>query len=337
MATTLKDVAKLSGVHPSTVSRVLRGKENIPISAETRAKILKAVKELNYQPDQTARALRLKKSNAVGLVIPNISSPYFSAIAKILDRKCTESGYSLMICDTDEDQEKEIRAVNDLYSRGVDGLVIAPVQESDDHIRELVQKKFPFVLIDRCFDDLETNAVICNDAEAAYQVVSYLYDLGHKRIGFISGRSNLYAVQKRLDGYKHALKDFQLDSSGTLISDGGPTLESGYQSATKLLTLKQPPTAILISGSIITVGVMKAIVEQGFSVPDDISLIAFTDSVYSPYLICPLTTVSHAVEKIGTEAFHLLHHALTSTSNDTLQKITVDSRFFVRQSVSVRK
>jgi LacI family transcriptional regulator len=332
MAITIKDVAKLSGVHPSTVSRVIHGKENVTISHKTRTRILKTVKELNYQPDQTARALRLKKSNAIGLIIPNIASPYFSAIAKVLDRVSFEEGYSLLVYDTNEDQDKEIRAVNDLFSRGVDGLIIAPVQECDSHIRNLCDREFPFVLIDRCFDDIETNAVICNDEDATYDVIGYLAKLGHRRIGFISGRQNLYTINKRLGGYQRGLRDFNLEIESDFILGGYPSLESGYQSALKLLSHPQPPTALLVSGSIITIGVIRAITEKGLSIPDDMSLVGFTDSIHSPYFICPLTTISHSVEKIGNEAFNLLHHELKSKEKLPFKKIKVDTTFTVRKS-----
>lgn len=332
MAITIKDVAKLSGFHPSTVSRVIHGKENVTISHKTRTRILRAVKELNYQPDQTARALRLKKSNAIGLIIPNIASPYFSTLAKVFDRVSSEHGFSLLVYDTIEDQVKEIEAVNDLISRGVDGLIIAPVQESDSHIRDLCQRDFPFVLIDRCFDEFETNAVICNDEEAAYDVIGYLSKLGHKRIGFVSGRQNLYTIKKRLAGYKRALLDFNLNSEPDIIIGGYPALESGYESALELLSFPEPPTALLISGSVITIGVIKAVMEKGLSIPNDIALVGFTDSIYSPYLVCPLTTVSHSVEKIGNAAFNLLHQALKSKEQLPFRKIKVDTTFNIRKS-----
>ncbi len=332
MAATLKDVAKMCGVHPSTVSRVLRNKENMPISKETREKILKAVNEINYQPDQTARALRLKKSNVIGLIIPNISSPYFSGIAKTMELECSKIGYTLNVCDTNEEQEKEIRVVNDLLSRGVDGLVIAPVQDSDQHIRALVEKKFPLVLIDRCFDDFETNAVICNDEDSAYNALSILSEMGHERIGFIIGRPNLFPVVKRLQGYKKAIADYKLNDGTKLISGGEPTLQSGYESALKLLNFSVPPTAFLVSGSIITLGVIKAILEKGLSIPEDISIIGFTDTIYSPYLVCPLTTISHPVQEIGKRAVELLLDNINNKDSLQFEKILVEAEINIRNS-----
>lgn len=334
MATTLKDVAARAGVHPSTVSRVLRGKEILHISPKTRKKILKAAKELDYQPDQTARALRLKKSNSIGMIIPNISSPFFSGIAKTVDNECTKAGYTLIICDTNENQEKEKRAVSDLRSRGVDGIILAPVQEQDDHICDMMNKNFPLVLIDRHYSDIKTNAVICNDEDSAYLAVSHLAQLGHKRVGFICGRANLYPVKRRLSGYKRGILEHQLNNDDKLISSGGPLFESGYESAIHLLSLSPLPTAFLISGTVITIGVIKALIEKKFTIPQDISIISFTDTIFAPYLRQPITTISHRVQEIGKNAWELLFKHLNSKAEVPYSTIIVKNRVENRGSTA---
>ena len=202
MAPTLKDVAAYVGVHPSTVSRVLRGKENLKISAKTHEKIIKAVKELNYIPDFTARALRMKKSFTIGLVVPDILNPYFARIARRIEQLGFEKRYTVIVCNTDEDQEKEILYLNQLISRGVDGIILAPVQDSDDHIKDLVIKKIPFVLIDRIFDGIDVDSVITNNAESVVKAMAHLVKLGHTKIAFLRGQKNIYTIKNRLIGYK---------------------------------------------------------------------------------------------------------------------------------------
>jgi len=330
---TLKDIARICNVHPSTVSRVLREREPLKISKNTRDKILETAKQLNYQPDQTARALRTRKSYTVGLIIPNISSPYFSGIAKVIDERCGETGYTLIISDSNENQDKEIRIVNDLVSRGVDGIIIAPVQESDKHIRELVEKKYPLVVIDRCFNRFKTNSVISNDEETTYKTVKYLAGLGHRLIGFISGRPNLYPVMKRLAGYEKAINDLGLPLKKEFVLKGTQSIESGYQSFNDLLSLPDFPTAILISGTIITLGSIKAIIDNGYKIPQDISIIGFTDIPYAQYLSIPLTTVSHKIGDIGREAFKMLLHGMISGVMES-DKIVVESVMNIRKSVA---
>ena len=334
MGATLKDVAALAKVHPSTVSRVLRNVENLKISVDTKERIFKAIKELNYHPDQTARSLRLKKSFTIGLIIPNLASPYFVGIARSLDAECTKEGYTLIISDTNENQEKEIKAVYDLYSRGVDGLVIAPVQDSDEHIQDLINKKFPFVLIDRYFEKYETNAVICNDRDSAYNAIQHLIDLGHKRISFISGRPNLYPVIRRLEGYNKALNEHNLEFHEELVCSSSPTLDDAYESVIKLMDLANPPTAILITGTVITLGVLKAIIEKKKSVPHDFSIIAFTDTILASYFMSPVTTVSHKLEDIGVKTFEILFEHMNSSDKLPFSKVIIETNFINRNSTA---
>ena len=200
MTATLKDVALRAGVHPSTVSRVLRKQENLKILESTKRKIFDAVKELNYQPDFTARALRMKKSFTIGLIVPDIGNPFFSRIARSIEQLGFEKGYTVIVCNTDEDQEKENSYVSHLLSRGIDGLIMVPAQDSDDTVRTVMEKELPLVLIDRIFENIETNAVISNNSEAAYNAVKHFAELGHQKVAFLRGRSNIYTMAKRYEG-----------------------------------------------------------------------------------------------------------------------------------------
>ena len=337
MAITLKDVAAKAKVHPSTVSRVLRGSEHVPISSETRKRILKVAKELNYHPDKMARALRLRKSNTIGLIIPDISNPFFSEIAKSIEKQSFEHNYSLIVCSTNEDQEKEIRFVNDLISRGIDGLILAPVQDKSEHIQVLVEKQYPFVLIDRRFNNFSTNAVISDNAEAAYNAVKILDSYGHKRIAFLCGRQNIFTIQKRLKGYNKALTEFNLCTDSNLVSGGGHTFESGYEATKKLLNIDPPPTALLVSGNMISFGALKAIYEKKLLIPDQISIIGFVDNILTPYLFAPLTTVSHPLDEMGKKAFLLLRDHMESKDKLSHTIITVKTILTNRNSIGPLK
>lgn len=324
----------MAGVHPSTVSRVLRGKENIPIPEATRQRIKKAAKDLKYMPDERARALRLGKSHTVGLVVPDISNVFFAEIAKSVEIESYRAGYTLVVCDTNEEQEKEIHFVNNLISRGVDGLIIAPVQDTADHIFELKKRNYPFVLIDRCFEEMEANAVISDNEDAAFKAVAHLAGLGHKRVGFLSGRQNIYTIRKRLVGYKKAVEEYELENDDALICGDGFTFQSGYEATLDILSLPNPPTALLISGNIITLGAFKAILEKGLKIPDDISMIGFTDNIISPYLVCPLTTISHPLREMGSKAFELLIKHVETKDYLPCSEEIIKTQFNVRKSTS---
>lgn len=333
MFPTLKDIAARVGVHPSTVSRVLRGKENLLITEETRQRILTVAQELNYEPDHLARAFRLKKTQTIGLIIPDISNPFFSGIARSIEYASSAANYNLVVCNTDEVQDKEIKLVHTLLSRGIDGLILAPVQDCYQHIQDLYQKKFPLVLIDRCFENIDTNSVISDNEQAAYSAVAHLAKAGHRRVGFISGRKNIYTICQRFLGYEKAVRDYHLDDEKILLSENGFTAQSGYESTVKLLSIDVPPTALLISGNLITVGSMKAILEKGLIIPDDISIIGFTDFICSSFWITPLSTITHPLEEMGHQAFALLLAHMQSKEPLTNSKIVVKTEFTLRNSV----
>ncbi len=334
MIAKLKDVAKLAKVHPSTVSRVLSNVKNIKISEETKVRILKAAKELNYRINQNARALRLKKSFTIGLIIPNIASPFFIGIARSLDSECTKKGYTLLISDTNENQDKEIKAVYDLHGRGVDGLIIAPVQDSDEHIKDLIERKFPFVLIDRASEKYDTNVVISDDKESTRKAVQHLIDLGHRRISFISGRVNLYPVLKRLEGYSKGLNENGIKTNKKMICSSSPTLEDVYKTMKKLIELENPPTALVISGTIITLGVLKAIFDMNKSIPKDFSIIAITDTIFESYYKSPVSTISHKVDDFGIKAFEILFNHINSKKELSYSKIVLEANFINRNSTA---
>jgi LacI family transcriptional regulator len=322
---TLKDVAALAKVHPSTVSRVLHSTENLPISSETRQRVVHAAKTLDYHPDQRARALRLGRSNTIGLIIPDISNPFFSEIAKSIEEESYKAGYTLVVCASNEDQEKEIQFVRNLTTRGIDGLIIAPVQDTYKHLINLKRKNYPFVLIDRCFDEFETNAIISDNEAAAFEGVEHLARLGHRRIAFLSGRSTIYTIRKRLAGYVNAVATLNLDNDPALVSDGGFTFNQGYEQSLKLLSLPNPPTAMLISGNRITFGAIKAVVEKKLNIPNNISLIGFTDSIVTPFLIRPLTCIAHPLQDMGVRAFQLLRQHMDSKDRLPFSRIVVQT------------
>ena len=334
MAITLKDIADKVGVHPSTVSRILRGTGDLNISAETRDRVKSVAKELDYQPNQLARAFRLKKTSTIGLIVPDIANSFFSGIGRSIEIESYDKGYNLVVCNTDEEADKEERYVKNLISRGVDGLIIAPSQSNFGYISNLIEKKIPFVLIDRDFTDLETNSVISDNRQSAFEAVEYLKSMGHRRIGFISGRSALSTICHRLQGYKEAVKEYNLDDEETLVIGDGYTIENGYRAAMKILSGHKLPSALLISGNLLTIGVIKAVQEKGLQVPDDVSLIGYTDSRLAPYLNPPLSTISHPLEEMGIKAFQLLLKNIESENPIQKSKTIIKTKLDIRESVA---
>ena len=226
MAVTLKDIANIVGVHPSTVSRVLsKGYDNFNVSEKTRELIFKAAKENNYVPNEMARSLRLKKTHIVGLVIPDILNPIFAGMARSIGIACEKNGYNFIVCNTDESQEKEIKYIEMLKSRGADGLIIVPVQDQNTHLKELQKQNYPFVFAIRHFDDIQADAVITDNQGDDFKTVEYLIKLGHRRIAFVGGHKASMAIQTREKGYRQALSEYNLGIDHDLIVNNGFTIE----------------------------------------------------------------------------------------------------------------
>ncbi len=332
---TLKDIAKLAGVHPSTVSKILSGKENIQISDGTRKKVQTIAQELDYRPNQLAQAFRLKKTFTIALIIPEISNSFFSGIAKSIEKESYQAGYNLVVCNTEENSEKEEKYINNFISRGIDGFIIVPSQKSTDHIKNLIKRKIPFVLVDRSFPSIQTNTVVSDNVISAYKCTKYLSELGHKRIAFIRGINELSTIRLRLEGYLKAVKEFNLDQDSELICGNGFTLESGRNSTKEVLSLEKPPTALIVSGNMLTIGAIKAIMEKKLTIPNDISIIGYVDDDWASCAITPLTVISHQLKYIGKKSFSLLLEQIKSGDIDIpVSRVEIESKLIIRDSTA---
>lgn len=333
MAVTLKDIANKVGVHPSTISRVLSGDyENFNVSPEIRDSIYKAVKELNYVPNEMARSLRLKKTQMVGLVVPNILNPVFAELAHSIDLACDAQGYGFVICNTFENQEKETKYINMLKSRGIDGLVIVPVQEKRAFFDDLIKQDYPFVLALRQFDDIQADAVVTDHFQDVFKAVEYLIKLGHRHIAFIDASQSGFVNKAGEKGYKQALSRYNMRFDHDLIQSTGATSDSGYEAARQIFNLPHRPTALMVTSDSLLVGVLKAAFESGLAIPEDLSLVGCSNSTLSPYMPFSLTAISQPVTEIGEKAAELLFRRIESKTDASVKKIVLHSQFNVGDS-----
>jgi len=334
MATTLHDIAKKSGVSVSTVSRVLNKKSvKYRINSKTEKLILKTAKELNYRPNQLARGLRLKKTHTIGLIVPDISNPFFAYVTKGIQNVAHQLGYSLVVCDTNENVDMEIEHITLLHSKGIDGLLVMPVGQKYAHLEPLVKENFPLVLLDRCFDGLNTNSVVIDNYRAAFDATEHLINHGHKRIAIIQGLPNTYTSNGRLQGYRAALSKYGVASDDELAVGGDFRKENGYIETKLLLRMPNPPTAIFATSDLITLGALQAIFEEGLHIPEDISLVAFDDTDYAQYLRCPLTAVAQPKDIIGEIAVKLLVENIKGQGKRESKRIVLTPKLIMRDSV----
>ncbi|MBI4428346.1 MAG: LacI family DNA-binding transcriptional regulator [Ignavibacteriales bacterium] len=334
LASTINDIANKAGASVTSVSRVLNNKAGkYRISKETAKRILKAAAELDYKPNELARGLRLKKTHTIGLVIPDISNPFFAYVTRNIQRVAHELGYSLVVCDTDENLPLELEHINLLMSKGVDGLVIMPVGQDARHLKRLVKESVPLVLVDRCFDELDTSSVVVDNYAGAFTGIEHLLECGHRRIAIIQGLANTYSNTGRVQGYTDALKKFGIRPDPELIFGGSFREETGYNETKRILSMSERPTAIFATSDLITLGALQAINEMGLDVPNDISVLAFDDTDFAPFLKCPLTVIAQPKESMGEIAVKLLVDQIKGRGKQQTQKIILKPNLVKRNSV----
>ena len=331
---TLKAIAKQLGVSVTTVSRALNGKaEQYGISKKTEEAVLKAAKALHFSPDPLARGLRLNRTLSVGLLIPDIANPYFAGIAKNVEMAARQDGYSVFLCDSQENTSLEIESLALLRGRKVDGLVIAPVGQSAQHLEPLREADLPVVVIDRYFPRLKLPYVVSDNYRAALEATSYLIDRGHRRIACVQGLARTSPNSERVRGYKVALKNHGIAGDDALIVGSSFGEENGYVHAKLLLKRSKAITAILALSNLIALGILRALAEEGLRVPGDISMICFDDQPYCAYLNPPLTTINQDNEQMGQIAARLLLEQIQSPRPLSGEGIVLPTKLVERASV----
>ena len=334
IAATLNDIAMKAGVSVSTASRVLNNKASeYRISVDTETLVRQVAKELGYRPNHVARGLRLQTTNTVGLVAPDVSNPFFASIVKRVQTVAHDLGYSLVVCNTNEDSELEEEHLSLLDRKRVDGLIAMPVGQDSSQYHAWIETSVPLVLVDRCFDDLDVPSVVVDNYAGAYEATSFLAETGHRRIAFIQGLPGTYTNSERLRGYRDALHDYGLDPDPRLIVGSDFREENGYIETKLLLGLDDRPTVIFASSDLITLGALKAIYEEGYQIPADISLLSFDDFDFAPYLKCPLTVVRQPRELMGEVAVKLLAQQLENPSAEK-KRVVLRPDLVLRESVA---
>lgn len=331
---TLKTLSEKLGYSESTISRVLNGKaEKYRISKKAADIIIQTVKELNFKPNSMARGLRLNKTNTLGVVIPDISNQFFAGIVRSIEREARKSEYSVILCDTDEDTNIEISSIQLLQERNVDGLIVAPVGQTSDHLEVLHDKGLPLVIIDRYFPDKKFSYVTSDNYRGAYEAVSYLIESGHSLIACISGLEHTSPNNDRIRGYKEALSDNSVPSENSIIVGNGFGEQNGY-TETKILLNKTPkPTAIFALGNLISLGALKAIEEENLSIPNDISIIAFDDQPFFRHLAAPMSSIAQQRDEIGQIATKLIFKQIKSKVQADAEGMFIPTKLIKRSSV----
>jgi LacI family transcriptional regulator len=329
----LKDVAERAGVSTATISRVLNGSGFV--SPELRDRVLAAVEALNYSPDGVARSMasHRRRTLTVGLVVDDITNPFFTAVARGVEDTAQDRGYSLMLCNSDQDVAKERSYLRVLREKRVDGVLLAVSGHEVQHIQRLAEAGMKIVLFDRAVPDLHLPTVCVDNVAGAYEATQHLIRLGHTRIGILTGGLDVGTARERLDGYLAALKEAGVPGEPAFIVSGHFTETGGYTAGRALWEMPRRPTAILSSNNVMTTGLLMALRDRGARVPRDVSLISFDDLPYFSLLDHPLTVVAQPMYDLGQRACDLLLNGLADGKpSDPPALIRLPTKLIVRDS-----
>ena len=296
---TIKEVAKLAGVSPSTVSRALSNR--IFVEEETRQRVLRAVEELGYKPNILARGLKQGRTYTLALLVPDINSLFYPQIMKSLEREAAAQGYSVLLCNNDEDIERERQALELLTARGIDGVLCLSVEDEVSHLVQLREdKKMPVVLINRTVPDPLSCVTVDHEA-GGYAMTRYLLERGHRRIAGVFGSFERQRFRERYAGCKRALKEFGIEDYKKYFLYDVDTAEEAYRRTSGLLARGEGPlpTAFFASMDIMAIGVYRALSERGLRIPEDVSVAGFDNIEMTQYMMPPLTTYAVPIDEMA--------------------------------------
>lgn len=306
MSNTIKDVSRLSGLSISTISKYLNGgtvrKNNI-------AKIEKAIRELDYKVNQSARSLKTRKTMLVGIIVDSITNQFFSSIVSLTCEKLQERNYSSIICETNEDDEKVSYRFDFFMSKNVDGIIIISNCLSPDLLRSFTDRFKNIVVVDLVADNENCDFVVTDNVMGAFHATEQFIEKGHTRIAIIAGAEKHFSARERLTGYKQALLEHNIPINDSLIFKDAYDIKGGYRALKKLLEFKsadERPTAILVSSYLMMVGAIIAINENGVKVPDDFSIICFDNNELNMVFMPKLTCINQPIEEISETAVNFL-------------------------------
>ncbi|MFA1778811.1 catabolite control protein A [Bacillus velezensis] len=302
---TIYDVAREANVSMATVSRVVNGNPNV--KPTTRKKVLEAIDRLGYRPNAVARGLASKKTTTVGVIIPDISSIFYSELARGIEDIATMYKYNIILSNSDQNLEKELHLLNTMLGKQVDGIVFMGGNITDEHVEEFKRSPVPIVLAASVEEQVETPSVAIDYEQAIYDAVKLFIDKGHRDIAFVSGpMQEPINRSKKLQGYKRALEEAAIPFNEQFVAEGDYTYDSGMEALQSLMGLDRKPTAILSATDEMALGIIHAAQDQGLSIPDDLDIIGFDNTRLSLMVRPQLSTVVQPTYDIGAVAMRLL-------------------------------
>ena len=336
MNSTLKDLEKATGVSKSTISRAFNYPDQVKKS--TLKLVKQKAEEIGYVPSRVARRLQAGqgKAKVIGLIIPDILNPYFAEITRGIEDVALKNGYALILNNSDENDERQRLCLDTLRMEGVDGIILPPVNEDDEYVKEIVEGGFNVVCVDRIMQNVAVDTIISDNEKGGYMVVSHLIKHGHKRIAYIGGIPSISTTQDRLRGYKRAFQENNLEVDESLVLIGDSRQNSGEQLTRELLSMSNPPTAIFTGNNMTTLGAYVACNRMGVKIPVDVALVGYDDVPWAQALNPPPTVIDQSTYEIGKRAAETL---LARIQNPDSSPVTVkiNPKLVIRESCGQHK
>ena len=324
---TMRDVARLAGVSISTVSAVIN--ETVQVSADREKRVRTAMQALDYHPDQVARSLKVGKTNVIGVIVPDITNTFYPEVIRGAEAAAAVAGYGVLLCDSNENAAEEQKHLAMLSARRVDGVLLACCANSSAY-DTLIRRRFPIVFVDRIPDSAVEGTVCTDNLEAGYMATRHLIALGHERIGLLAGHRGLSPHRDRLEGFRKAMQESHLLVRDEYLVCGGIEIKTGYESGKAMMTLPNPPTAILASNNMLTLGLIKAIRELEIPCPLQVSVIGFDDYVWNECFSPSVTTVAQPGYEAGRRSFEMLLQVIKQRQDEKPQDRNVRLRAELR-------
>jgi LacI family transcriptional regulator len=323
-------VAALAGVSTATVSHVLN--DTRPVSETLRARVLVAMERLNYHPDAVARSLRCRETLTIGLLVPSLEIPFFAWVAGSIETAAHDAGYNVILCNSGWSLQRELLALDEFLARRVDGMVCISLEVRAEHIRPVLKRGTPVVWFERKVSGIDLDAVFVNNSKGAYDATRHLIELGHQRIGCITGLVNSQLTDERLGGYRKALAEAGIDFDPNLIEHGDYMPPSGRQGADRLLARPAPPTAIFAFNDLMAMGALQAIKYRGRRVPDDVAVIGFDGVALTEHIYPALSTIEQPIPEMAATAIKLLLDRINGNAPAHARVVIADPKLIVRAS-----
>jgi len=327
---TIRDVAKLAGVAPITVSRVVNDSGYVSIG--TREKVQSAIDELGYVPNMLGPSLRFKQTMTLAMVVTDISNPFWTSVTRGVEDVAQANGYSTILCNTDESIEKQDQYLQMLLRRRIDGILLVPATSSAEPIHLIQKQSIPVVVLDRQIPNVDVDIVRADSEKGAYQLTKHLISLGHQNITMLTGPRTVSTSVDRVNGFCRALTEAGLEVCDAQVLWGSFSQESGYEMANKAINSGPKPTALFAANNFLAIGALRALQEKGIKVPEDIAIVSF-DEIPPAFTTNPFLTVAKQPSReMGKMAAQLLLERIKGESDAPCQQIVLSAEIIIRTS-----